>query len=169
MLPLLQPLSEWASPIAEKSINMMVNINMVHISPWACTEGLFAAAGKLLKPGGILITYGPYSIHGEITPESNVNFNASLKVIFFFSLFHYWTYKIAITCALSSYSVFLFSLFHYCIHKLAITCALSSSSGYTRIAENNYHRKCSSASAMPQRSKLVDRRHLLLLFLQFLL
>ncbi|ROT64366.1 hypothetical protein C7M84_017710 [Penaeus vannamei] len=79
IIDISKPLSEWASPIAEKSINMMVNINMVHISPWACTEGLFAAAGKLLKPGGILITYGPYSIHGEITPESNVNFNASLK------------------------------------------------------------------------------------------
>lgn len=54
---------------------------MVHITPWSCAEGLFASAGKLLKPGGIMVTYGPYAIHGEITPESNVNFNEALKVI----------------------------------------------------------------------------------------
>ncbi|KAK7081744.1 hypothetical protein SK128_002571 [Halocaridina rubra] len=52
---------------------------MVHITPWACTEGLFDIAGKLLKPNGVMATYGPYAIHGEIAPESNVAFNDYLK------------------------------------------------------------------------------------------
>ena len=33
---------------------------MVHISPWAATEGLMAGAGLLLTPGGKLFLYGPY-------------------------------------------------------------------------------------------------------------
>nr|XP_045616938.1 methyltransferase-like 26 isoform X2 [Procambarus clarkii] len=74
-----KPISEWPGAFAEKSLDLIMNINMVHITPWVCTEGLFASAGKLLKTSGIMITYGPYAIHGEITPESNVSFNASLK------------------------------------------------------------------------------------------
>ncbi|XP_068216018.1 methyltransferase-like 26 [Palaemon carinicauda] len=74
-----KPTSEWATTVAEKSLDVIININMIHITPYNCTEGLFAAAGKLLRAGGIMATYGPYAIHGEITPESNVSFNESLK------------------------------------------------------------------------------------------
>ncbi|XP_063227831.1 methyltransferase-like 26 [Bacillus rossius redtenbacheri] len=63
----------------EDSVDFVVNINMMHISPFACTQGLFRNCGKILKPGGILFTYGPYSINGEITPASNVKFNAMLR------------------------------------------------------------------------------------------
>ncbi|XP_064097654.1 methyltransferase-like 26 [Macrobrachium nipponense] len=79
VIDISKPLSEWSSTVAEKSVDVIININMVHITPWKCAEGLFAAAGKLLKAGGIMATYGPYAIHGEITPESNVSFNESLK------------------------------------------------------------------------------------------
>jgi len=34
-------------------------INMVHISPWSATEGLFAGAARLLRPGAPLYLYGP--------------------------------------------------------------------------------------------------------------
>jgi len=52
---------------------------MIHISPWSCTLGLFSVASQLLKPAGLLITYGPYSVNGVLTPESNVNFNRYLQ------------------------------------------------------------------------------------------
>ena len=59
--------------------DFLLCINMIHISPWAATLGLFANAGNLLRAGGMLITYGPYSHNGVLTPESNRSFDASLK------------------------------------------------------------------------------------------
>lgn len=70
----------WGNGIfKESSIDYVYNANMMHISPYECSIGLFNNAGKLLKNNGFLFTYGPYAIDGIITPESNVNFNKSLK------------------------------------------------------------------------------------------
>ncbi|KAB7502242.1 hypothetical protein Anas_07795 [Armadillidium nasatum] len=60
--------------------DMLVSVNLVHITPWRCSEGLFRLAGKALRPDGVALTYGPYSVHGKITPESNVQFNRYLKI-----------------------------------------------------------------------------------------
>jgi SAM-dependent methyltransferase len=54
-------------------------VNMVHISPWAATEGLMRGAGRLLPPGGPLILYGPYRRGGVPTAPSNEAFDQSLK------------------------------------------------------------------------------------------
>ncbi|MGJ8569979.1 MAG: DUF938 domain-containing protein [Hoeflea sp.] len=57
----------------------MIAINMVHISPWAATQGLLAGAGKYLPTGGTLTLYGPYRREGQPLVASNVEFDASLR------------------------------------------------------------------------------------------
>ena len=81
--------------------DIILCINMIHISPWVCTLGLIAnagryflifsllnryemhlyssVAGQLLREGGQLITYGPYKHHGVLQPESNQQFDQSLR------------------------------------------------------------------------------------------
>ncbi len=54
-------------------------INMVHISPWAATEGLFTGTAALLAPGAPLILYGPFVEDGVETVESNRAFDTSLR------------------------------------------------------------------------------------------
>lgn len=57
----------------------LVAINMIHISPWDATLGLMAGAGRLLREGGVLFTYGPYMRDGAHTAPSNEAFDASLR------------------------------------------------------------------------------------------
>jgi SAM-dependent methyltransferase len=60
-------------------VEAIVCINMVHISPWAATEGLMAGAGRLLTSGGKLFLYGPYLETDVPTAPSNQAFDESLK------------------------------------------------------------------------------------------
>ena len=58
----------------------MVCINMIHISPWAATEGLMRLAGQgLTRPGGLLALYGPYREAEVDLAPSNADFDASLQ------------------------------------------------------------------------------------------
>lgn len=57
----------------------VVSINMIHIAPFAAAKGLIAGAGELLKRGGRLFLYGPFSRNGVHTAPSNAEFDASLK------------------------------------------------------------------------------------------
>jgi SAM-dependent methyltransferase len=57
----------------------MVCCNMIHIAPWAVTEGLIAGAGRTLARDGLLYLYGPYKIDGRHTAPSNEDFDASLR------------------------------------------------------------------------------------------
>ncbi len=54
-------------------------INMVHISPWAATEGVMRGAGRVLKRGGPLYLYGAYRQRGVPFAPSNEAFDRSLK------------------------------------------------------------------------------------------
>lgn len=53
--------------------------NVIHIAPWSVTEGLFAGAALALKPGGLLMLYGPFKRDGKHTSVSNAVFDTSLR------------------------------------------------------------------------------------------
>ena len=53
--------------------------NVIHISPWAVAEGLFAGAARHLAAGGRLFLYGPFKRDGKHTAPSNAAFDDSLR------------------------------------------------------------------------------------------
>ena len=55
------------------------NANMIHISPWDCTIGLMAGAGRALTKNGFLFMYGPYKRGNAHTAPSNQSFDESLQ------------------------------------------------------------------------------------------
>ncbi len=61
------------------SAEAVLNINMVHISPWEAALGLLDGAARLLPAGGPLILYGPWIVDGFPTAPSNLAFDADLK------------------------------------------------------------------------------------------
>jgi hypothetical protein len=61
------------------SANAIVNINMIHISPWAATQGLMHGAGRILAAGDPLFLYGPYIERDVDTAPSNLAFDQSLR------------------------------------------------------------------------------------------
>jgi len=66
---------EW--PI--EAADAVLCINMVHISPWRATEGLFHQTERLLKTGGPLYLYGPYRRPDRPLEPSNAAFDESLR------------------------------------------------------------------------------------------
>ena len=73
-----EPYDKWG--LLHENYDFIFNANMVHISPWKCTESLFANSGVVLKPGGLLFMYGPFAINGVLEPKSNKEFDATLKM-----------------------------------------------------------------------------------------
>ncbi|MFP3921664.1 MAG: DUF938 domain-containing protein [Dichotomicrobium sp.] len=68
----------WPEPV-RPGLDVMVAINLLHISPWAAALGLLSGAGRLLAPDGRLVIYGPFAHGGEHLSEGNVRFDASLR------------------------------------------------------------------------------------------
>ena len=71
--------TEWPELSSKLDIVAMLNINMIHISPWEACDGLLANAGAALAPGGHLYMYGPYKRGGNHTAPSNASFDHSLR------------------------------------------------------------------------------------------
>ncbi len=71
--------SVWAVEKEGIEITAIVNINMIHVSPWSTCLGLMAGAGRLLAQNGVLYLYGPYKLGGEHTAPSNLAFDRSLR------------------------------------------------------------------------------------------
>jgi hypothetical protein len=70
----LDAAGEWPALAADA----LLCINMIHIAPWAATQGLLGGAAKCLPAGAPLILYGPYRVAGAMV-ASNQEFDASLR------------------------------------------------------------------------------------------
>jgi hypothetical protein len=68
-------ISPW--PLAHA--DAILNINMIHIAPWAAAEALFRGAARLLPAAGVLFFYGPFKRDGRHTAESNARFDERLR------------------------------------------------------------------------------------------
>lgn len=79
MAPLSLDARDDTWPLDDDSIDAMVNINMIHISPWSATLGLMRHAARVLKAGAPLVTYGPYLQKDVVTAPSNIAFDESLR------------------------------------------------------------------------------------------
>ncbi|MEM9007762.1 MAG: DUF938 domain-containing protein [Cyanobacteria bacterium P01_F01_bin.86] len=76
-----QQVREWQAGPGNTAppITAIVNINMIHISPWAACEGLMSGAEAFLPTGGVLYLYGPFKQNGTHTAPSNEAFDQSLR------------------------------------------------------------------------------------------
>ncbi len=64
---------------APKELTAIFCANVLHIAPWRVCEGLFAGAGRQLRPHGRLFVYGPFKKDGQHTAPSNAAFDARLR------------------------------------------------------------------------------------------
>ncbi len=62
-----------------RAIDVVICINMIHISPWTAGVGVMRGAGRALQPGGVLCLYGPFKQDGEHNAPSNVAFDKQLR------------------------------------------------------------------------------------------
>ena len=69
---------DWSAAV-QGPLTAIIAVNLLHISPWAATTGLFAGSARLLEPDGMVICYGAYKRGGRHTAPSNAEFDASLK------------------------------------------------------------------------------------------
>ena len=75
--PLVLDATEERWPLA--TADAIVCINLIHIAPWAACDGLLRGAGHTLRPGGVLVLYGPYRVDGSHTAPSNAAFDDHLR------------------------------------------------------------------------------------------
>lgn len=62
-------------PIPPGGADAVFCSNMIHIAPPACTAALIEGAACVLRPLGVLILYGPFTIDHRHTAPSNAEFN----------------------------------------------------------------------------------------------
>ena len=53
--------------------------NLLHIAPWPTCAALMEGANRHLRPGGLLLIYGPFLESGVNTSPGNLTFDATLR------------------------------------------------------------------------------------------
>ena len=70
---------DWHEQAGGGDFDGLVTINLLHVAPWAASEGLMAGAARLLKPGAFLFVYSPFMRDGQHNSEGNRQFDRSLR------------------------------------------------------------------------------------------
>ncbi len=60
-------------------VDYVFSANAVHIMSWKMVEKMMLGIEKSLRPGGILVLYGPFNYAGDYTSPSNAQFDKWLK------------------------------------------------------------------------------------------
>ena len=66
-------------PFTAGAFDAVFVANLLHIAPWPATAGLMQGAAACLKPGGVLVVYGPFMVDGQPLAPSNAAFDADLR------------------------------------------------------------------------------------------
>lgn len=76
----LDAASDWSSVLKEyDSFNMIISMNVIHISPISTLEGIFINSAKFTKTDGILVFYGPFKRANKHIGEGNKIFDQRLR------------------------------------------------------------------------------------------
>ncbi|XP_043956206.1 methyltransferase-like 26 B [Gambusia affinis] len=69
---------KWAG-VSRNSCDVIIAINLLQYSSFKTAQGVISGAGQILKPNGLLITYGVYAVNGIITPSCNEVLDEELR------------------------------------------------------------------------------------------
>jgi len=67
------------SPWPIDAADVVFSANTAHIMDESAVAAMFAGVGRILRPGGPFILYGPFNVDGCYTSESNRRFDAWLR------------------------------------------------------------------------------------------
>ena len=59
--------------------DLILAVNLLHISPWSVTQALVANAASVASEGAVLLIYGPFRRNGEHTSPGNQAFDLELR------------------------------------------------------------------------------------------
>ena len=74
--------ADWEKGYSSGNVRLIYIANVIHISPWECSIGLFRGSGSILGKGQKLVIYGPQIIndgHHDVKNTSNQRFSVNLK------------------------------------------------------------------------------------------
>lgn len=72
--------SDWIEAFGDNDYDAVYSANTAHIMSLAQVERMFTGIGALLPSQGQFLLYGPFSVDGRHTSESNARFDRSLRL-----------------------------------------------------------------------------------------
>ncbi|NKB52054.1 MAG: DUF938 domain-containing protein [Rhizobiaceae bacterium] len=75
--PLTLNIADW--PNLTNKFDAVYSANCIHIIGSELLEPYVAGAAQTLKPGGLMLLYGPYKYGGNFTTQSNADFDQYLR------------------------------------------------------------------------------------------